>query len=80
VSGIEDHVLLVLAADEIHRRQGPRVLEGVPCWVEVLYWNSMNALIHRADGGVSEVEEMSATMLLKVVDEATELASRPPPW
>jgi hypothetical protein len=48
--------------------------------VEVLYWDSMNALIHRADGGVSEVEEMSATMLLKVVDEATELASRPPPW
>jgi hypothetical protein len=55
-------------------------LSGVPYRVEVLYSDSMNALIHGADGGVSEIEEVSTTMLLRVVDEATELASRHPPW
>jgi hypothetical protein len=62
VSGIEDQVLLVLDADEIHRRLGPRVLEGVPCWAEVHYSDSMDAKI-RVDGRLEEARDISTGVL-----------------
>jgi hypothetical protein len=49
------------------------VLAGVPCRVEVLYSDSMNARV-RADGTVSEAYDMSTEDLLRAVDGAAELA------
>ncbi len=51
------------------------VLDGVPCRVEVLYSDSMNARV-RADGAVSEAHDMSTADLLRAVDGAAELAGR----
>jgi hypothetical protein len=48
-------------------------LAGVPCRVEVLYSDSMNARV-RADGTVSEAYDMSTEDLLRAVDGAAELA------
>ena len=48
-------------------------LDGVPCRVEVLYSDSMNARV-RADGTVSEAYDMSTEDLLRAVDGAAELA------
>ncbi len=50
-------------------------LDGVPCRVEVLYSDSMNARV-RADGAVSEAHDMSTADLLRAVDGAAELAGR----
>ena len=50
-------------------------LDGVPCRVEVLYSDSMNARV-RADGAVSEAHDMSTQDLLRAVDGAAELAGR----
>ena len=49
-----------------------RVLEGVPCWVEVLYSDGMDAKICLA-GRVEEARDMSTQELLRVVDEAADL-------
>ena len=51
------------------------VLDGVPCRVEVLYSDSMNARV-RTDGAVSEARDMSTQDLLRAVDGAAELAGR----
>jgi hypothetical protein len=49
----------------------PSVLEGVPCWVEVLYSDSMDAKIS-VDGRVEESEDISTEELLRVADEAAD--------
>ena len=50
-------------------------LAGVPRRVEVLYSDSMDALVW-ADGAASEARDMSAEGLLRAVDGAAELAGR----
>ena len=50
-------------------------LDGVPCRVEVLYSDSMNARV-MALGAVSETRHMSTAALLLAVDGAAELAGR----
>ncbi len=47
----------------------PRVLEGVPCWVEVLYSDSMDAKVC-LDGRVEEARDISTDELVRVADEA----------
>ena len=47
----------------------PKVLEGVPCWVEVLYSDSMDAKIS-AEGCLEEVGDICTDDLLRVADEA----------
>ena len=50
------------------------VLEGVPCWVEVLYSDSMDAKIG-VKGSVSQVSDISMDDLSRVLNEAEELIS-----
>jgi hypothetical protein len=47
----------------------PGVLESVPCWIEVLYSDSMDARIS-VDGRVEESQDISMEVLLRVADEA----------
>jgi hypothetical protein len=47
----------------------PWVLRGVPCWIEVLYSDGMDARIS-VDGRVEESEDISTEVLLRVTDEA----------
>jgi hypothetical protein len=47
----------------------PGVLRGVPCWIEVLYSDSMDARIS-VDGRVEENPDISTDVLLRVADEA----------
>ncbi len=54
----------------------PLVLAGVPCRVEVLYSDSMEAKVCLA-GRVEEAEDMSTEGLLRVADEAADLMRRP---
>jgi hypothetical protein len=46
-----------------------KVLGGIPCWVEVLYSDSMDAKIS-VGGRVEEAEDISTEELLRVADEA----------
>ena len=46
-----------------------RLLSGVPCWVEVLYSDSMDAKIS-AEGCLEEVGDICTDDLLRVADEA----------
>lgn len=52
----------------------PKVLAGVPCWVEVLYSDSMDVRIG-VDGRIDEIHDICMEDLLAVIDEATELVS-----
>ncbi len=61
----EPHLLVRNDTDGI----GPEVLEGVPCWVEVLYSDSMDAKIC-VDGRVERIRDISTEELLRVADEA----------
>jgi hypothetical protein len=45
------------------------MLESVPCWVEVMYSDSMNARI-ALDGSIEEISDMPIDDLLRVMDEA----------
>ena len=47
----------------------PRMLRGVPCWIEVLYSDSMGARIS-VDGRVEESQDISTEVLLRVADES----------
>jgi hypothetical protein len=47
----------------------PRVLTNVPCWIEVLYSDSMDARIS-VDGRIEENPDISMDILLRVADEA----------
>jgi hypothetical protein len=55
----------------------PGVLAGVPCQVEVIYSDGMDAKIHLLDRQVEKSEDMSTERLLRVADEAAELMARP---
>jgi hypothetical protein len=54
----------------------PRVLMNVPCWIEVLYSDSMDAKIS-VDGRVEESRDISTDVLLRVADEAAAGAREP---
>jgi hypothetical protein len=47
----------------------PGVLVSVPCWIEVLHSDGMDARIS-VHGRVEETPDISAAVLLRVVDEA----------
>ena len=47
----------------------PRALTNVPCWIEVLYSDSMDARISM-DGRVEKSRDISTDVLLRVADEA----------
>jgi hypothetical protein len=47
----------------------PWVLRGVPCWIEVLYSDGMDARIS-VDGHIEESMNISMEVLLRVADEA----------
>ena len=47
----------------------PGVLRGVPCWIEVLYSDSMGARIS-VEGRIEETQDISTDVLLRVADEA----------
>ena len=47
----------------------PWVLRGVPCWIEVLYSDSMGARIS-VEGRIEENPDISTEVLLRVADEA----------
>jgi hypothetical protein len=68
VRGFAPHLLVRNDTDGLD----PGVLEGVPCWVEVLYSNNMDAKIS-VDGRVEEAEDISTEELLRVADEAADL-------
>ena len=50
----------------------PLLLEHVPCWVEVMYTDNMNAKIS-VDGSIEEVSDIAIDDLLRVADEAEQL-------
>ena len=52
----------------------PDALNGLPCWVEVLYTDHMGARI-RVDGRVEEVKDMDLQQLFEVVDETREMVT-----
>ena len=54
----------------------PRVLEGIPCWVEVLYSDSMDAKIS-LDGRVEEASDISTDELLRVADRVATGTRKP---
>jgi hypothetical protein len=63
LAGFRPHVLL-------HNDTAPipaGAMDGVPCRVEVLYTDSMDAPVHRG-GAISEVRDMSTEVLLRVID------------
>ncbi len=61
----EPHLLVRNVTDGIDHE----VLAGVPCWVEVLYSDSMDAKIC-VDGRIKEAKDISTEELLQVTDEA----------
>ena len=65
VRAFEPHLLVRNDTDGLD----PRVLEGVPCWVEVLYSDSMDAKIS-VDGRIEVAKDISTEELLGVADEA----------
>ena len=62
--GFRPHLLVHNDTDGLDRS----VLEGVPCWVEVCYSDSMNAKIS-VDGRVEEARDISTDDLLRAADE-----------
>ena len=65
VSGFRPHLMLRNDSDGLDGE----MLTGVPCQVEVMYTDSMNARVLVA-GRVEEVSDMGTDGLLAVVDEA----------
>jgi hypothetical protein len=65
VRTFEPHLLVRNDTDGIDHK----VLAGVPCWVEVLYSDSMDTKIC-VDGRVKETSDISTEELLRVADEA----------
>ena|ERR671917_1622673 len=72
VRGFGPHLLVRNDTDGLD----PGVLEDVPCWVEVLYSNNMDAKIS-VDGRVEEAEDISTEELLRVADETADLIRQP---
>ncbi len=71
VSSFRPHLLVHNDNDGLDQR----LLSGVPCWVEVLYSDSMDAKIG-VKGSVSQVKDISLDDLSRVVNEAEELISK----
>jgi hypothetical protein len=69
VRDFEPHLLVHNDTDGLD----PSVLAGVPCWVEVLYSDSMDAKIS-VDGRIEEAKDVSTDDLLRAADEAAALA------
>ncbi len=65
VSRFDPHLLVRAYNDGLD----PLLLESVPCWVEVMYTDTMNARI-ALDGTIEEISDMPIDDLLRVVDEA----------
>ena len=66
----EPHLLVSNDADGLN----PEALDGILCWVEVLYTDHMSARI-RVDGRVEEVKDMDLQRLRELVDEAREMVT-----
>jgi hypothetical protein len=54
----------------------PGVLRDVPCWIEVLYSDSMGARIS-VDGRIEENPDITTEVLLRVADESAAGAREP---
>jgi hypothetical protein len=65
VRTFEPHLLVRNDTDGMDHK----MLAGVPCWIEVLYSDSMDAKIS-VDGRVEEAKDISTEELLRVADEA----------
>jgi len=65
VKGFRPHLLVHHDTDGLDTK----VLEGVLCWVEVCYSDSMDAKIS-VDGHLEEVRDISTYDLLRAADEA----------
>ena len=65
---VRDFVPRLLVHNDI---DGPeaRVLMQIPCWIEVLYSDGMDAKIS-VDGRIEETHDISMEVLLRVADEA----------
>jgi hypothetical protein len=70
VLSFRPHLLVLNDTDGLDRR----LLSGVPCWVEVLYSDSMDAKIG-VKGSDSQVSDITMDDLSRVVNEAEELIS-----
>jgi hypothetical protein len=67
VRTFEPHLLVRNDTDGMDHK----VLASVPCWVEVLYSDSMDAKVS-VDGRVEEAKDISTDELLRVADEAAD--------
>ena len=65
VRAFEPHLLVHNDTDGLDQK----VLAGIPCWVEVLYSDSMDARICM-DGWVEEIRDICTDDLLCVADQA----------
>ncbi len=71
---VRDFVPHLLVRNDTDGLEESGVLAGVPCWVEVLYSDSMDAKVI-VDGLVEEeVRDMSTQELLRVADRAAPIA------
>jgi hypothetical protein len=70
VRGFRPHLLVRNDTDGL---EDAGVLAGIPCLVEVLYSDSMDAKVI-VDGRVEEIRDMSTQELLRVADRAASLA------
>jgi hypothetical protein len=68
----EPHLLVRNDTDGIDQK----VLAGIPCWVELLYSDSMDAKIC-VDGRIEKAEDISTEELLRVADEAAAGTRKP---
>ena len=68
VEGFGPHLLVHNDTDELDTR----VLEGLLCWVEVRYSDSMDAKISM-EGRLEEVTDISTDKLVRVVDDVKSL-------
>ena len=69
---IEEEVILFAPHLLVHTDTDgldPGVLRGVPCWIEVLYSDSMGARVS-VDGRIEETQDITTDVLLRVADEA----------
>src|SRR5215210_1636436 len=71
LAGFRPHLLVHNDNDGL----GPEAVADIPCRVEVLYSDGMDARIS-ADGEVSTARDMSTEDLLRVVDKAIASADR----
>ena len=70
VKGFRPHLLLCNDSDGLDGE----ILAGVPCQVEVLYTDSMNARVV-VEGRVEEVSDMGTDKLLEVLDRTAKTFS-----